>query len=305
MSSSNKRISLGWALGISLGLACSAGVVHAGSIGDSYATGGTLTATNMDNIKSAVNDNDTRTTTNSTQITNIINNTQAGTLKTEVDKITPIINNTQTGTLKTQVDKISGIETTVNNLNTTTVPDVTNLKGNLANGACVGNNASDIMVRVGNLCVDKYTAGLYVGTASTDGAATACADKEGKASCANMYAQSRLTGTRADGTTVSWGVAARACANSGKRLLTPAEWVMAWQNSNISDIVAGATPSPGVGTSEWIDAMVTATSPAKPQGGFIGQNNDQGGSIFALEFGSVAYDSVNAGWTHIHFRCVR
>jgi hypothetical protein len=98
-------------------------------------------------------------------------------------------------------------------------------------------------------------------------------------------------------------MAARACANAGKRLLTPAEWVTAWQNANISDMVAGATPS--TGTSEWVDAMVAASSPAKPEGGFIGQNNDQGGSVFALEYGTVAYDVTNAGWSHVRFRCAR
>ena len=75
MSSSNKRSSFGWAFGISLGIACSAGVVQAGSIGDTYTAGDTLTAAKMTNVKSAVNDNDTR-------INALIGNTQAGTLKT-------------------------------------------------------------------------------------------------------------------------------------------------------------------------------------------------------------------------------
>lgn len=60
MSNNKKLISTGWVLGISLGLACSTGVVFAGSIADTYTTGDTLTAAKMTNIKTAVNDNDTR-----------------------------------------------------------------------------------------------------------------------------------------------------------------------------------------------------------------------------------------------------
>ena len=60
MSSNKKLFSSSWVFGISLGLACSTGVVFAGSIADTYTTGDTLTATNMTNIKTAVNDNDTR-----------------------------------------------------------------------------------------------------------------------------------------------------------------------------------------------------------------------------------------------------
>lgn len=79
MSSNQKHSSLGWTLAISLGIAFSAGVVQAGSIGDpDYTAGETLTAAKMQNIKNAVNDNDTR-------IGAVIANTQAGALKTAVD----------------------------------------------------------------------------------------------------------------------------------------------------------------------------------------------------------------------------
>ena len=47
---------------IALTLTCQ--LVAAGSITDTYSTGDTLTATKMDNIKAAVNDNDTRITNN-------------------------------------------------------------------------------------------------------------------------------------------------------------------------------------------------------------------------------------------------
>lgn len=261
MSSIKKRLSVGWVVAMAMGTAFGAANVYAGPVGNpDFANGDTLLHTHMNNIKSAVNDNDSRITT---------------------------------------------LNTTVGNLgtaDTTMQADIANLKGNLANGTCVGNNASDIMVRVGSLCVDKYQVGLYDGTGASASAAAACADTEGKTNC-TMVAQSRASGTRATAADVSWGIAARACANAGKRLLTPGEWITAWQNANISDMVAGATPA--TGTAEWVDAMVTATSPAHPEGGFMGQNNDQGSSVFALEFDTVPYTQTNGGWTHLRFRCAR
>jgi len=62
MSSNKKHVSLGWILGISLGLACSAGAVYAGNISQVYTTATTVDVTMMDNVKTAVNDNDTRVT---------------------------------------------------------------------------------------------------------------------------------------------------------------------------------------------------------------------------------------------------
>jgi len=62
MSSNKKLFSPGWILGILLGLACSAGVVYAGSIGTTYTTATPVDVTLMNDVKTAVNDNDTRVT---------------------------------------------------------------------------------------------------------------------------------------------------------------------------------------------------------------------------------------------------
>jgi hypothetical protein len=251
-----------------IGLGAMAGTAVADPVTNpDFVTGNTLTADHMNEIKTSVNDNDARITTNSSNIT------------------------TLNGT-------VTGHTTSITTLNS----DVTNLKGNFANGACVGNNTLDIMVRVGSLCVDKYQVGLYNGTTDTATAATACADTEGKTGCTEV-AQSRASGTRATAVDVSWALAARACANAGKHLLTPAEWVTAWQNSNISDMVAGATP--GTGTSEWVNSMAAPAAAGKTEGGFIGQNFDAGGSVFVLEYGTSAYDLTNSGWSHVRFRCAR
>lgn len=60
MSSNKKHFSLGWAVGIFLGLASSGSAVYAGQVTNPTFTGGeTLTAAHMNNIKDAVNNNDT------------------------------------------------------------------------------------------------------------------------------------------------------------------------------------------------------------------------------------------------------
>lgn len=91
------------------------------------------------------------------------------------------------------------------------------------------------MVAVGSICVDKYEASLSAdaeGAVPADG--TRCAANGNdcskmKAGAQNtdtaIYAQSK-EGT-APAVNVTWFQAAQACANSGKRLLTNAEWQMA------------------------------------------------------------------------------
>lgn len=157
MRSHTNRSTLCWAIGLSLGVAFSTGAVFAGSITDTYATGDSLTAAKMDNIKNAVNDNYTRITTSS--------------------------------------------------------------------GTCQGNDSTDIMVRVGPLCVDKYEAKIY--TAKTGGSAVAT---PGTACNVNgndcTYAARSVLGVTPS-SSVTWFQAQQACGNAGKRLLTNAEWQMA------------------------------------------------------------------------------
>lgn len=82
MSGINKQSLLGYILGISLGIAAS-GMAQAGSITDpDYQTGDTLTAAKMQNIKNAVNDNDSK-------ITNLNNNIANGTCGTGMTRVGP------------------------------------------------------------------------------------------------------------------------------------------------------------------------------------------------------------------------
>jgi hypothetical protein len=84
------------ALAVSLGLAFSAPAVYAGNIGDTYSTTTTLTVGIMNNIKNAVNDNDTRITTNTNAITTL--NTTVGGHTTSINTLTTDVNNLKNGT---------------------------------------------------------------------------------------------------------------------------------------------------------------------------------------------------------------
>lgn len=99
--------------------------------------------------------------------------------------------------------------------------------------ACFGSSVNDVMVRVGPLCVDKYEASIWQ---NPDGTGTAYGVHPGQTPyppgfpetgnwTAPLYAVSRpgvLPSLR-----VTWFQAQQACAVSGKRLLTNAEWQMA------------------------------------------------------------------------------
>ena len=118
---------------------------------------------------------------------------------------------------------------------------------------CAGNRANDIMVKVGNLCVDKYEASIW---SSQDGTGTAYGVLAGQTAYpggfpANgnwttpLYAVSRVNEFPSTG--VTWFQAQQACALSGKRLLTNAEWQMAAAgtpdntNCNVSGVTVADT----------------------------------------------------------------
>jgi hypothetical protein len=120
-------------------------------------------------------------------------------------------------------------------------PDTANqVRTKFFNGElCPGTDPADIMVKVGPLCVDKYevsvwdmpTGGLQYGIAVDD---YPCDDSGNN--CALIFARSVLG--ESPSRFISWFQAQQACKNSGKRLLTNAEWQMA----------AAGTPDPEEGT---------------------------------------------------------
>lgn len=107
--------------------------------------------------------------------------------------------------------------------------------------SCVGNSVNDVMVKVGPLCVDKYEASVWSNSdgTGTQYGANCCVDNYPATFPNNgnwtapVYAVSRagVTPSRL----ITWFQAQQACALSGKRLLTNAEWQMA----------AAGTPDPG------------------------------------------------------------
>lgn len=98
--------------------------------------------------------------------------------------------------------------------------------------SCSGNSANDVMVKVGPLCVDKYEASVW---SNADGTGTQYGWSESDNYpvsfpdtgnwTAPLYAVSKA-GVLPSGS-LTWFQAQQACALSGKRLLTNAEWQMA------------------------------------------------------------------------------
>jgi len=221
MSSNKKRFSLGWAIGISLGLTCSAGVVYA------FTDGETLTAAKM------------------------------------------------------------------NELATST-------------GACIANAGDDAngMVRVGSVCVDKNPASLWNGTGAGATAITAMPGSctaEGTG-CTGVVALTKAAPGTAlkDASTVTYAQAAVACANAGKRLLTPGEWMMARGNASI----LGMTTD---GKAEFVDDVEPgASTAAVMQAGYMGQNLAASGPVGQVDFfANTDYNAVVGGATWLGFRCAR
>lgn len=108
--------------------------------------------------------------------------------------------------------------------------------------SCKGNDASDELVRVGSLCIDKYEASVWNAPIASSASSQygisvddyPCSDNGNDCSGANpIYARSvaGVTPSRF----ITFLQALQACAMSGKRLITNAEWQMA----------AAGTPEPG------------------------------------------------------------
>ena len=124
---------------------------------------------------------------------------------------------------------------------------------------CEGNGPNDIMVRVGPLCVDKYEASVWSGPAGTG-----TRYPQGNPRYPNSFPPNgnwtqplfaaSIKGVQPS-TFLTWFQAQQACALSGKRLLTNAEWQMA----------AAGTPDPGLNGNS-VTECNTNTPSAVPTG---------------------------------------
>ena len=191
--------------------------------------------------------------------------------------------------------KMTNIKTAVGDNDTR----ITNLQGNAGSGTCVTNNASDEMVRVGPICVDKHRASIWPSTAAGGTQVTSLAGCNANgtgAGCAGIVAQSRPTVTPIDGDSITWAQAQRACSNAGKRLLTPGEWMAAYSS--------GLAPSMATADKEdYVDAVGNGGASAKLLGGYMGPTSGAAGVEF--DTSALTYDLV-AGVSNIFgFRCAR
>ena len=213
--------------------------------------------------------------------------------------------------------------------------------------SCQGNSANDIMVKVGPLCVDKYEASVW---SNADGTGTAYGSFTGQTAypasfpangnwTAPLYAVS-MSGVPP--TNVTWFQAQQACALSGKRLLTNAEWQMAAagtpDNTNCN-VDTGAVANTGANVScvsnyqvndmvgnvrEWVADWVPASTASPGWGSFSDDMmNLSGASITATYPGALVrggryYSGAGAGvfaldasrapsdlLIDLGFRCVR
>jgi len=166
---------------------------------------------NFDAVATGVNDNDSRTTTNTSDIA-----TNAAAIGTNTADIAT--NASAIGTNTTGI----GVNTAAIATNTA---DITALQNSV--------NCSVDMVAVGPLCVDIYEASVW----STDTGGTQygiaaddylCNDNGSDcgAGAANPIFALSLAG-ETPSSTITWYQAAQACANVGKRLPTTAEWQQA------------------------------------------------------------------------------
>jgi len=196
----------------------------------------------------------TNTANISANATAIATKADASTVSTNTANIsanaTAIATKADSSTVSTNTANISANATAIagkadSSTVTTNTTNITALQQNSNKSAlaCAGNDSNDIMVRVGPLCVDKYEAsvwstadgpsggGLQLGSASDDYSAgtvggITCSDNGNDCTGANtIYARSE-SGV-VPSSSITWFQAQQACAASGKRLLTNAEWQMA------------------------------------------------------------------------------
>jgi hypothetical protein len=156
------------AVAVSLGLAFTASAAYAGDPGLAFSPSDTLTATRMNQLNSAVSDNNSR-----------------------IGAVEGTVNNgtTGVGALNTTV---SGHTTSINNLQT----DVNNLKQNITTGSC-----GTGMTRVGPTCVDNT---LQATTNSWEVAVNTCRDANKRLLTPAEYVAARNAGTISGMTVLEW-----------------------------------------------------------------------------------------------------
>jgi len=165
-----------------------------------------------------------------------------------------------------------------------------------AGTACPGNDPADVMVRVGNICVDVYEASVWSGPTGGTQYGVVSGNYPCSANgndCTNIYARS-VAGVQPS-RFIDWFQAAQACRAAGKRLLTNAEW---------QDAAAG-TPDPGDAddgsttcATKSPDVVATGSRPGcrSNWGAFdmVGNLNE-----WVADWAPIAEDCVQGGWSGV------
>jgi hypothetical protein len=172
---------------------------------------------NFNAVKTAVDDNDARLTSVEATASGV--QTAVSTLQGTVTTTQNSLSSLQTAVANQAVD-IATLQASFTNLTTR----VTTLE----QAPCSGTGPNDLMVRVGTLCVDKYEASVWslpggMGTKYGENSDDYPASfPDSGAWTSKLYAASLATGVPSS--YLTWFQAAQACAASGKRLPTNAEW---------------------------------------------------------------------------------
>jgi hypothetical protein len=184
---------------------------------------------NFTAVADAVNDNDSRVTTNTTGVA-----TNTGEIAINASDIT-----TNGDNITTNGDNIT---TNGDNIQTNT-DDIAALQS--------GASCSDDMVAVGSLCVDLYESSVWDNPAGTGDQLNTSNDDIlcnnngnncGASETNPIYALSQAGPTSV---LITWYQAAQACANVGKRLPTIAEWQVAAQGTPETTTSACNAPAAG------------------------------------------------------------
>jgi hypothetical protein len=148
---------------------------------------------------------------------------------------------------------------------------ITALEGGAPGATCAGNDANDVMVRIGSLCVDKYEASVWDTAAGGVTQFGANADdyicNDGGSNCSTPGTQifARSEANQTPSSQITWYQAQAACANSGKRLPTQAEWQLAANGT--TDPGGGSDGSAGCNTGNLAKTLTGAAVNCESSGG--------------------------------------
>ena len=235
-----KSRGLVFTIGAALSIACGSTMASEVSIPNTFVADTPAKAedvnANFTAIKNAVDDNNANTVSNTTAIGNassgltkgvndnaaaIGNNSSAiGANSAAISANTAAIGDASSGLTKATNDNAAGISTLDNAINAPSTGLDARTTALESSHSCPGD-----MVQIGQTCVDKYEASVWDAIDGGSSANSSACSENGSDCKDVIYAQSRVGVLPA--VSFTWFQAQVACHNSGKRLITNAEWQIA------------------------------------------------------------------------------